>query len=407
MSSHSSVYEGPEGPLRHRCASCDAIRPDLLRCTGCRLVRYCSRDHQVQHRPQHKSLCKKTSKLREKLQREDHAVQNATQDFMTPANAFETHVGHFWGLLNTRDYMRARFAVADEARLACTLDGVTEALEHFQDMLRLCRGDNMGVRDHMPALMLRLDLDQECYDFIKWWEIAGQDGDYDWGDTELPFLNVKNANIMESPKFLVHRFGNLGYLASVLLLKIKMLIDIRNIKVARKVLAGRLPIELWREVERNAIRSPLSLRFVDRPYRELSETEHELVAHCCDIGGAIDAINGDFLFELVNLSEKTLSYRPEAYSHGSYEYMVLAMHQAYASWWETEGALGLLQNACLCAWKDNWDYYLVHRHSPTGSQDMESIGFGKVFDVLELVVKDNSYLGPPDDRPSQHYTREE
>jgi hypothetical protein len=31
---------------------------------------------------------------------------------MTPANAFETHVGRFWGLVGTRDYMRARFALA-------------------------------------------------------------------------------------------------------------------------------------------------------------------------------------------------------------------------------------------------------------------------------------------------------
>jgi hypothetical protein len=27
----------------------------------------------------------------------------------------------------------------------------------------------MGVRDLIPALYIRLDQDQECYDFLKWW----------------------------------------------------------------------------------------------------------------------------------------------------------------------------------------------------------------------------------------------
>jgi hypothetical protein len=32
------------------------------------------------------------------------------------------------------------------------------------DMLRLCRRDTLEVRDHNPALFLRLGKDQECYD---------------------------------------------------------------------------------------------------------------------------------------------------------------------------------------------------------------------------------------------------
>lgn len=79
---------------------------------------------------------------------------------MTPANAFETDVGHFWGLVHTRDYMRARFALADMLRRIGTLDSIAEALSHLQDMMRLCRSDNMGVRDLVPPMMLQLDRDQ-------------------------------------------------------------------------------------------------------------------------------------------------------------------------------------------------------------------------------------------------------
>lgn len=35
--------------------------------------------------------------FRAKLVKEEDLVRNATPDFMTPANAFETSVGHFWG----------------------------------------------------------------------------------------------------------------------------------------------------------------------------------------------------------------------------------------------------------------------------------------------------------------------
>lgn len=172
----SGQFRGPRGSLHHRCGKCSDTKGHLLRCSGCKTVRYCSREHQTQDWAQHKIICSKIKKLRSKLDKEDDAVRNATADFMTPANAFETNVGDFWGLLSTRDYMRARFALANEIRRAGTLDGVSEPLEHLRDMLRLCRGDNMGLRDLAPALMLQMDQDQECYDFIKWWWTVGSNG---------------------------------------------------------------------------------------------------------------------------------------------------------------------------------------------------------------------------------------
>ena len=62
------------------------------------------------------------------------------------------------------------------------------ALSHLLDMLRLCRGDNMGVRDVVPGLFLQLGRDQEYYHFLKWWAATGQYVDYDWGDMDEPYL---------------------------------------------------------------------------------------------------------------------------------------------------------------------------------------------------------------------------
>jgi len=51
--------------------------------------------------------------------------------------------GWFWGLLETRPYMRAR---AQLAGLLHDTGQIEEAIEHFEDMLRLNPGDNQGLR---------------------------------------------------------------------------------------------------------------------------------------------------------------------------------------------------------------------------------------------------------------------
>ena len=84
------------------------------------------------------------------------------------------------GILQTHPYVRARYGVVDALLAIKTKEAVEEAHSHVMDMLRLCRGDNMGVRDLVPALYLRLNRDQPCYDFIKWYSTSGRDPDYDW-----------------------------------------------------------------------------------------------------------------------------------------------------------------------------------------------------------------------------------
>ncbi|KAK5954616.1 hypothetical protein OHC33_004338 [Knufia fluminis] len=268
---------GPRGSLRHRCSECQQPSSNLRLCTGCNVVRYCPREHQVEHRPAHKSTCSKIKKGRAKLSKEEELVRNATPDFATPANAFETSVGHFWGILSTRDYMRARFDLADSVRRVGTLDGVQEGLAYLQDMLRLCRSDNMGVRDIVPYLMLQLDQDQECYDFVKWYQTEGQRGDYDWGDMSLPFLNIRDASVWESADYLDRRFLSINHVSAIHLLKLKLLIDIRNLKIARKAPPKNVPNELVENIELAVIRSPLSIALVKQNEEELLRTEDTLL----------------------------------------------------------------------------------------------------------------------------------
>jgi tetratricopeptide (TPR) repeat protein len=73
--------------------------------------------------------------------------------------AFED-AGHFWGLLETRPYMRARLGLAETLANQGRLG---EAAEHFQEMLRLNPGDNQGVRHTLVNLLIALDRDEEAW----------------------------------------------------------------------------------------------------------------------------------------------------------------------------------------------------------------------------------------------------
>lgn len=67
---------------------------------------------------------------------------------------FRDHVGHFWGLVETRPYMRARQWLAESL---CVLGRGEKAVEHFEDMLRLNPNDNQGVRYLLASVLLELE----------------------------------------------------------------------------------------------------------------------------------------------------------------------------------------------------------------------------------------------------------
>jgi tetratricopeptide (TPR) repeat protein len=71
---------------------------------------------------------------------------------------FERDVGHFWGILETRPYMRARLGLVN---CLWTTERRQEAVEHLGDMLRLNPGDNQGVRYTLAGFLLFLDRDED------------------------------------------------------------------------------------------------------------------------------------------------------------------------------------------------------------------------------------------------------
>ena len=73
--------------------------------------------------------------------------------------AFTEDVGHFWGILETRPYMRARAGLAQCLWEAGQRE---EAVEHYRDLLRLNPNDNQGIRDLLMPCLIELGRDHEA-----------------------------------------------------------------------------------------------------------------------------------------------------------------------------------------------------------------------------------------------------
>ncbi|KAI0454315.1 hypothetical protein F5B21DRAFT_240231 [Xylaria acuta] len=322
------------------------LRPptQLLLCSGCNVVRYCSADHQKKHRPEHKAACTSIIKSRAKLEKEEATLRAHPGDILLPSNIFENGVGRFWGLTETRDYMRARFAAADALLQIDTIKAVEKALAHFQDMLRLCRSDNLGVRDIVPGLLLRLGREQECYDFLKWWAVADDEyhynGRYDWADVSLPYLDICGADAFEAVDAFASHLS-LSQLVILALLKLRLYLDIEPYDPQYMDFGSPwppTPTEFLRPIGEIAQKKVRTITSSDVP--EISES---LKDQYQALFGMVRKKNPHFWEALVDASEDTPSL-PSAYSRGSVEEAILGVYQCKKAWEESYDAIIMIES---------------------------------------------------------------
>ena len=77
--------------------------------------------------------------------------------------AFREDVGHFWGILETRPYMRARHGLA---AALWHLGEREAAIGHLRDLLRLNPGDNQGLRYTLATWLLATGDDAALADLL-------------------------------------------------------------------------------------------------------------------------------------------------------------------------------------------------------------------------------------------------
>ncbi|SNS52560.1 ST7 protein [Anaerovirgula multivorans] len=80
---------------------------------------------------------------------------------------FRDYEGHFWGFVETRPYMMARFALAD---MLWSIGKKQEAIDHCKDILRLNPNDNQGIRYILLNWLLEISATTDIERLFKEYE---------------------------------------------------------------------------------------------------------------------------------------------------------------------------------------------------------------------------------------------
>ncbi|KAI8725696.1 MYND-type zinc finger protein samB [Fusarium sp. LHS14.1] len=338
--------------LPRGCGVCGK-KEDLLRCSGCQVVYYCGQEHQAIDRKHHKTGCTKTKKARVNLEKEEQELRDMPADMFVPDNIFENGVGHFWGIMETRPYMRARYQVVDALLLYLgapggRVDAVQTALDHLLDLLRLCRSDNMGVRDVVPALFIRLDRDQEAYDFMKWYATTGEQSDYDWGDMDLPFLDVKDADVFETPleKWTGEGWLEMSHVVTVTLIKVRILADLQGALNATVAFEGSVPEEIIEFIRQESAGSIVRSRpdMLRAGAEEMARRIETIKTQIKDLYKSVNRYNPHFWKLMLDDPYSAAASRPISYSPKSEEEACLVIFYSLASWIETYRSFDIMRD---------------------------------------------------------------
>ena len=322
----------------------------LSRCSACKVVHYCSPEHQRADRPAHKVWCKSIKKITFVLDKDEAALRAHKGDMDTPPNAFETAIGDFWRYSGTRNYMRSRNELLRELPRLNTKAAVEAALDHALGLMRLNLQDPMCVRSITPAFFLRLGRDQEAYDFCKWWVTKGSSLSCDWKNVrQLPhemssggdawegvevFERVRNFGDGGGDSFAVPSFADLSHLVAVTLVKVRMLLDVRVL------IDGIRPRDFGKVssssiVLRDAIREG-DIGEVEIVFEEMKDQVRRLYH-------AVQRVNKHFWPRVVE-PRAHLLMNPLNIGMGEETEMHLVLPEYYCAWSETPGAIEVIED---------------------------------------------------------------
>jgi tetratricopeptide (TPR) repeat protein len=113
--------------------------------------------------------------------------------------AFQEAVGHFWGIIETRPYLRARAGVAE---CLWATDRYDEAIFHYREMLRLNPNDNQGNRYMLVRLLLKEGRNEELGQLLDQYD----EGSAEWLYTRALWLYRRDGGSRKATKALKEAF---------------------------------------------------------------------------------------------------------------------------------------------------------------------------------------------------------
>ncbi|KAM0190715.1 hypothetical protein ACHAPI_009241 [Fusarium lateritium] len=315
--------------------------PNLLRCGGCSVVKYCGQAHQKTDRPRHKVQCIPITQQKKKLAEEEAKLRANPGEDTGGQNPFDNAVGVFWFFISTRPYMQARFDHISAILNVRTGEAAEVALSESLEMLRLCRGDNMGVRSQVPALYLRLGRDQDAYDFIKWYG-AEADSSYNWHDMSLPYLNLKGEDAFE-PVLEKPHYYDVCFTVALTLIKIRLMKDLEGLQKFKRSKPNATGEELYDYLQEEAMSDVLLNRADVVAQDSYEATITDLRGQTLQLYKMVKEKNAHFWPGVMNPNLYAYDV-PTAYSPGSRAEAVLIFRNSWYSWSETPPAIEYIRD---------------------------------------------------------------
>ena len=133
-----------------------------------------------------------------------------------------------------------------------TFPAVDRALRWAVILLHMDHEDNLGFRNIVPPLLLRLGRIQSCYDFCSWWATEAQ-AYHTFPEDDRPFLDFSTSNPYDAllPE-LISEDGNLSHVVSMTLLKIQLFLGTRALR-SWTILLGTIPLEILHMIRLHGI----------------------------------------------------------------------------------------------------------------------------------------------------------
>jgi hypothetical protein len=161
---------------------------------------------------------------------------------------------------------------------------------------------------------------------------------------DFPYCNIKNAVVFEDVDPFVERFANLSYAIALLLIKIRLLLDLKASQ-SSSLLSEKAPPELIDTIRGHPFVGTIIARNKDiMECKDQTPLIQKLESQAGELWEFVDRTNPYFFESLLN-PEDALKARPEYHSRGSVHEMQRRLQYNYASWAETQGAIEMIQGS--------------------------------------------------------------
>ncbi|RSL48906.1 hypothetical protein CEP53_009373 [Fusarium sp. AF-6] len=351
-------FSDPIKLLPHACGLCGK-KENLRRCRGCEVVYYCGQEHRVMDRNLHKSACTKMEKASANLVKEGKALRDLIADGSVPDNLFSEGIGYFGAIPLAEPYILANYQLANTLLLSFGGPGgltfaVQDALDCFLHVFWLNRGDRKDVRLVIPALFIRLNKDQEAYDFIKWCASTGDPAYFEWDDrgqyawdNDLPFLEVEDADAFEESENWVygHR-SDMSPMLALTLIKVRILLDLLATLNTTRAFQGSAPKEIIELICEQLVGGIVQSRpeIIRGRVQDMARRIDTIKAQIMGLYKLMNEYNPHVWRLMLSDPYAAAASGPFSYPFTSEETACMAVGESMASWLETPRSLDMMRS---------------------------------------------------------------